>query len=142
LSTKEKGKKMETKMIEIKIQDKRISFSVSSLPLKIEIEGVVITASLSESQDNSETVVDNSETDLKELNEWWKSGQLWRQCHRINGVLEGEFKMWHENGQLYRHCYYKNGRLDGEFKTWNEDGELSQHELWKNGNCQEFAVNS
>jgi len=115
-------------------EKQELIFKLSSfLPLEVELENCTITVTLNESQDKSETVEDNSETDLEECKEFWENGQLRSHCYYIDGWYEGEFTAWHDNGQMSVHGHYKNGNIEGEYKIWDKKGKLWENGLWENG---------
>lgn len=60
-----------------------------------------------------------------EYKQWWTTnGQLSIHSHYTLGELNGEYKEYYRNGQLFIQKYFTSGKEEGEFKSWDSNGNL------------------
>ena len=71
-----------------------------------------------------------------EWREYWRNGQLFKECFFINGLLEGESITYWENGVLMHKHNYERGKENGEFLSYHQNGKLWIRHYFKDGKLE------
>ena len=92
-----------------------------------------LSADLKETNQSSSVYYSVTSDDEKEVNYFFKSGNVYRKLKYSNRKLVGAFFEFYETGELRRNGKYKNGLEEGSWKTYYKNGEIKEKGKYKNG---------
>lgn len=96
---------------------------------------------LEETSPDTVYCVDGQEQPINGLvQEYYPSGNIWREMNIKDGRENGEAREYFENGRLHVVANVVDGRVTGVSQLYNEDGKLYMEMNWVNGEAQDIKV--
>ena len=92
-----------------------------------------LTADLKETNQSSSVYYSVTSDDEKEVNYFYRSGNIYRKLKYSNRKLVGNFFEFYETGELRRNGKYENGLEEGSWKTYYKNGKIKEKGRYKKG---------